>query len=72
MKEKYELLKEKLIELKNNQKKCHHEWNEPVLDPDIFDGINRWTYTCKLCAKKITTLEKFDISNDNEAIKRHK
>ena len=61
MKEKYEELKKQLIEVNNNTKKCNHEWSEPVYDPDLFDGIDRWYTVCKLCGEKVMSFNESDI-----------
>ncbi len=61
MKEKYKELKKQLIEVKENTKKCNHEWDEPIYDPDLFDGIDRWFIVCKLCGKKVMSFQKPDV-----------
>ena len=63
MKEKYAELKKELIEVKENLPQCNHEWNKPVYDPDLFDGIDRWYVTCKLCGKKIMSFHEIDVES---------
>jgi hypothetical protein len=60
MKEKYEALKMQIIDYKDKKENCNHEWEEPVYDPDLFDGSDRWFITCKLCGKKIMSFDKPD------------
>ena len=52
MKEKLKQLKDKMSELAEKTEFCEHEWGDPVYDPDLFDGIDRWSYTCIHCGKK--------------------
>ena len=61
MKEKYEALKMQVIEFKNKQESCDHEWLKPIYTPDLFDGVNKWFTTCKLCGKKLTLFQESDF-----------
>ncbi len=63
MKEKYEKLKSEVIILQKTRE-CNHVWNNPICEPDLFDGINIWVSSCKLCGKKITLFESFNIVNN--------
>lgn len=63
MKEKYEPLVSELIQIQNIRETCKHEWQEPIYDPDLFDGMDKWYVTCKLCGKKIISYQK---PNKNE------
>ena len=35
-----------------DQLSCKHEWENEEYDPDLFDGMDRWYYTCRLCGKR--------------------
>ncbi len=59
MKEKYEKLKKDII---NYDRGCIHDWEEPIYDPDIFDGDMRWKYVCKNCGKIVYTFDKVNVN----------
>lgn len=61
MKEKYEELKKEIMDFKNTQRECKHEWDNPVYEPNLFDGAERWILTCKLCGQKIISFNNIEL-----------